>query len=167
MIRRPPRSTLFPYTTLFRSDPGLPISGSNSLVINHLPIGEYAINASYYTRSGEWSPQQQVLYLIVTPPWWKTGWFYAALILLTALLVYGTAYFFYRKKRARQKQEITRLKNKMYEEKISLLTNISHELRTPLTLICAPLKRMIDREPENKRLQNQLVPIYKQARQMT
>src|SRR3712207_7642473 len=23
MIRRPPRSTLFPYTTLFRSDPGL------------------------------------------------------------------------------------------------------------------------------------------------
>src|SRR2546426_8937282 len=24
MIRRPPRSTLFPYTTLFRSPPGLP-----------------------------------------------------------------------------------------------------------------------------------------------
>src|SRR3712207_9166641 len=24
MIRRPPRSTLFPYTTLFRSDPGEP-----------------------------------------------------------------------------------------------------------------------------------------------
>src|SRR3712207_7313880 len=24
MIRRPPRSTLFPYTTLFRSDPGQP-----------------------------------------------------------------------------------------------------------------------------------------------
>src|SRR3712207_7067701 len=24
MIRRPPRSTLFPYTTLFRSDPALP-----------------------------------------------------------------------------------------------------------------------------------------------
>src|SRR2546422_2780607 len=30
MIRRPPRSTLFPYTTLFRSDPGtsLTITGS-------------------------------------------------------------------------------------------------------------------------------------------
>src|SRR3712207_8522982 len=26
MIRRPPRSTLFPYTTLFRSFPGLPTS---------------------------------------------------------------------------------------------------------------------------------------------
>src|SRR2546426_6168094 len=27
MIRRPPRSTLFPYTTLFRSIPGLAFSG--------------------------------------------------------------------------------------------------------------------------------------------
>src|SRR5256885_12371003 len=27
MIRRPPRSTLFPYTTLFRSRDGLPVEG--------------------------------------------------------------------------------------------------------------------------------------------
>src|SRR5205814_76420 len=30
MIRRPPRSTLFPYTTLFRSIPGLSYSGVKS-----------------------------------------------------------------------------------------------------------------------------------------
>src|SRR2546430_5707407 len=29
MIRRPPRSTLFPYTTLFRSAAGLPVWGSH------------------------------------------------------------------------------------------------------------------------------------------
>src|SRR5215211_6556035 len=28
MIRRPPRSTLFPYTTLFRSSPSPPVTGS-------------------------------------------------------------------------------------------------------------------------------------------
>src|SRR3712207_7952599 len=34
MIRRPPRSTLFPYTTLFRSDrKGKPLSGSNILIL--------------------------------------------------------------------------------------------------------------------------------------
>src|SRR3712207_8960282 len=34
MIRRPPRSTLFPYTTLFRSHPSptLPISGSSTRI---------------------------------------------------------------------------------------------------------------------------------------
>src|SRR2546430_10384098 len=31
MIRRPPRSTLFPYTTLFRSEPGLDHSAPESL----------------------------------------------------------------------------------------------------------------------------------------
>src|SRR2546430_5756964 len=37
MIRRPPRSTLFPYTTLFRSHPhGSPSSASSS---NMVPVG--------------------------------------------------------------------------------------------------------------------------------
>src|SRR3712207_9220661 len=30
MIRRPPRSTLFPYTTLFRSGPGVSVEAINS-----------------------------------------------------------------------------------------------------------------------------------------
>src|SRR3712207_8901418 len=34
MIRRPPRSTLFPYTTLFRSEPGLALVG-DLLVVPH------------------------------------------------------------------------------------------------------------------------------------
>src|SRR3712207_8276338 len=33
MIRRPPRSTLFPYTTLFRSDSGLEHSGTMSVTL--------------------------------------------------------------------------------------------------------------------------------------
>src|SRR3712207_8897147 len=33
MIRRPPRSTLFPYTTLFRSRPPLPLVGEGVLVV--------------------------------------------------------------------------------------------------------------------------------------
>src|SRR2546430_8816990 len=34
MIRRPPRSTLFPYTTLFRSQRALDLSYPNRLVLN-------------------------------------------------------------------------------------------------------------------------------------
>lgn len=76
-------------------------------------------------------------------------------------------FLFYRKKKAKQKREILRLKNKMYEEKINFLTNISHELRTPLTLICAPLKRIINHESGSDReVEKLLVPIYKQAHQM-
>src|SRR2546427_3842071 len=37
MIRRPPRSTLFPYTTLFRSQPGTPRRGSGRRRIARVP----------------------------------------------------------------------------------------------------------------------------------
>lgn len=142
-------------------------SNSNSLVINHLPIGEYTITASYYTRNGGWGVKQPVLHVVVVPPWWKSEWFYAGLCILMGVIIYGITFYFYRKKKAKQKREILRLKNKMYEEKINFLTNISHELRTPLTLICAPLKRIINHEPgDGREVEEQLVPIYKQAYQM-
>src|SRR3712207_7858176 len=35
MIRRPPRSTLFPYTTLFRSAAAAPICGMTDLVVDY------------------------------------------------------------------------------------------------------------------------------------
>jgi len=40
MIRRPPRSTLFPYTTLFRSRPGdlIEISTSDSAVLQVIAV---------------------------------------------------------------------------------------------------------------------------------
>lgn len=140
---------------------------SNSLVINYLPIGEYTITASYYTRNGGWSVKQPILHVVVVSPWWKSNWFYAGLCILVGIVVYGITFYFYRKKKAKQKREILRLKNKMYEEKINFLTNISHELRTPLTLICAPLKRIINHESGSDReVEKLLVPIYKQAHQM-
>ena len=139
---------------------------SNALNINHLPIGEYVITASYYTRMGEWSREQEVLYVIVSPPWWKTYWFYAGLCLLVGSIIFYVMYVIHRKRKARQKREIAKLKNKMYEEKISFLTNISHELRTPLTLVCAPLKRIINHEVEQEQVDSQLASIYKQAYQM-
>src|SRR3712207_8332369 len=37
MIRRPPRSTLFPYTTLFRSPVLLPVDGRRDAVSEHDP----------------------------------------------------------------------------------------------------------------------------------
>src|SRR3712207_7722132 len=52
MIRRPPRSTLFPYTTLFRSTPRqrdvlgyLSVGSDNLKIAAHLGISERAVKA--------------------------------------------------------------------------------------------------------------------------
>src|SRR5258708_24321776 len=44
MIRRPPRSTLFPYTTLFRSIPGSVILNVEHPVVLELDVARRAIN---------------------------------------------------------------------------------------------------------------------------
>src|SRR5436190_9155922 len=65
MIRRPPRSTLFPYTTLFRSEP-IPahrekarLNAEESLRLQpNLPEGHLALGFSYY-RSEEHTSELQ------------------------------------------------------------------------------------------------------------
>ena len=141
-------------------------SNSNSLIINHLPVGEFVITASYYMQNGEWSSEQQILHLIVCPPWWKTVWFYLAVCILAVTMIGYILYIVNRKRKIKHRREVTKLKNKIYEERINFLTNISHELRTPLTLICAPLKRIIDHKKVGDDIEPQLTGIYKQATQI-
>src|SRR2546430_12415724 len=51
MIRRPPRSTLFPYTTLFRSQMGITLMGgflSWLFILQAILIGILFLGANYY-----------------------------------------------------------------------------------------------------------------------
>src|SRR2546427_7180702 len=67
MIRRPPRSTLFPYTTLFRSTPGscppAIVGGVVLLIHNPGPVGMVPVNArlkpSVCARSEEHTSELQ------------------------------------------------------------------------------------------------------------
>src|SRR2546430_7987190 len=52
MIRRPPRSTLFPYTTLFRSSPVLHAFDSERRTALKIPA-----NIPFYEESTFWNPQ--------------------------------------------------------------------------------------------------------------
>ena len=140
-------------------------STTNSFLISHLPIGEYSITASYYTKDGKWSPNQKIMDIKVLPPWWRTGWSYASIFLFIILLTLAFLYWIKKRRKAEKQREAIELKSKIYEERIKFLTNISHELRTPLTLVTAPLKRIID-NTTTKEVNTQLIPIYKQASKM-
>src|SRR2546423_8901764 len=59
MIRRPPRSTLFPYTTLFRS---AGVCGVATLIIN---INSLCVCIKYYFRSEEHTSELQSLAYLV------------------------------------------------------------------------------------------------------
>src|SRR5258708_11940509 len=56
MIRRPPRSTLFPYTTLFRSvDAAGAVVGVEIALDGEVRVGEYIRDAGAPIASGRWA----------------------------------------------------------------------------------------------------------------
>src|SRR2546422_4127242 len=60
MIRRPPRSTLFPYTPLFRSNIGAPAATAPSVGTNPSPSSSWAKSASgLHPRSEEHTSELQ------------------------------------------------------------------------------------------------------------
>lgn len=137
-----------------------------SITLNNLPTGTYTIAVSHIAPNGEWSEPTDVANIHITPPWWKTNSFIGLCIAVLVAITLGIFYWIYKKKKKKQMQELERLKEKIYEDKIRFLTNISHELRTPLTLICSPLKRILDANCQVDTLQQQLISIYKQSLQM-
>src|SRR5258708_29159232 len=59
MIRRPPRSTLFPYTTLFRSCFMIPRCECKYLILKHVPGGIRTPNLLIRSRSEEHTSELQ------------------------------------------------------------------------------------------------------------
>src|SRR5260370_22221112 len=64
MIRRPPRSTLFPYTTLFRSPRSWMFHNANAVdgplrSATNAPVGRSAISPPYSIRSEEHTSELQ------------------------------------------------------------------------------------------------------------
>ena len=74
MIRRPPRSTLFPYTTLFRSDPDKAVTGFDTGPGNTLLDSWAHKNKGLaYDENGTWSAEGKVdpelLALLLSDPY--------------------------------------------------------------------------------------------------
>lgn len=141
---------------------------SHILTLRTLAPGDYSIQVSCNSKSGEWSKPVEVLHITVTPPWYQRPYVFAIFcILLVVLLIWGD-YLLLKRRNKKMQWEMQEHTNRMNEEKVHFLINISHELRTPLTLIYAPLKRLLDKNNWNDpdKLKVQLSGIYKQVLDM-
>src|SRR2546430_9956249 len=69
MIRRPPRSTLFPYTTLFRSPPpASSVTAAAAMTTTSLPDGAHTLRATATDRAGNSATPARVVIVDITPP---------------------------------------------------------------------------------------------------
>src|SRR5256885_4887396 len=73
MIRRPPRSTLFPYTTLFRSKKGTIAVGSDADIVIFDPNEEMTISAKTHHMNVDYSCYEEMTVRGVTKSVFSRG----------------------------------------------------------------------------------------------
>ncbi len=75
-------------------------------------------------------------------------------------------YLYHRHERRKAARLYRQRKEKLAENKIQFLINIAHELRTPLTLLYAPLKKLLDKDGQNKDIRDDLSLMFSQTMNM-
>ncbi|MCD7924478.1 MAG: response regulator [Bacteroides sp.] len=128
--------------------------------------GDYSISVSCNTKTGDWTPDEQILSFTITPPWYQTSWFILTCVFMPTGVMVGGALITIKRKESKLKWAMKEHEKQVYEEKVRFLINISHELRTPLTLIYAPLKRILQSLPDVDTNYLQLKGVYNQAQRM-
>lgn len=130
------------------------LHGYNTITYPSLPPGRYVLRLKSTDARGRWAENEITYTFAIEPPFYLSGF---ALFLYLLLFSYAVYYAYQqskkriRKRHQREIDELNREKEKeLYNTKINFFTTIAHEIRTPLTLIKAPLENVIDRNRNEK-----------------
>ena len=110
------------------------------------------------------------LHITVLPPWWLTPWAYIVYFLIGASIVYLWFCWYkrYKNRQLAEKQKIFEIEKEkeLYENKVTLFTEIAHEIRTPLTLINGPLEIIEEMNFNDSKLNKNLQVIAQNTKRL-
>lgn len=119
-------------------------SSSPELILNNLPAGRYAIDASCTASDGTRAAWKKILSVTVMPPWYKARWF-TALWVLFLLLSAGTfAVLSIKRKEEQMRQEMEAYKKRTEDEQLLLrIDNLVmlhlHDPNLDIPFLCSEL----------------------------
>lgn len=128
---------------------------------NSIPPGNYTFRIKYSKDGYDWSGEETRIKIEIIPPLWQTPWAYTLYVLLIIAILYALLKYYITKKKKQveeklEHQEQTK-KEEIYKAKIEFFTSIAHEIRTPITLIKAPLDYILNSQPAEYEVKENLV----------
>ena len=139
---------------------------SPEISLTGLRPGTYKVLVACTLRDGSWTETQQIAQIRILPPWYSSTWFIILCVLFIPFLIVVVINRSLKRQEIRLQIQSHEHERELNEKKVSFLINISHELRTPLTLIHAPLKRILNKLPQESETRQQLLRVYRQSQRM-
>lgn len=122
----------------------------------NLPAGSYTFKLLATNNDGIPGHTIHNLKIHISPAPWASWWAYLIYVLLFSIILFLTLRYFFVRALLNRTKDIQQMKLRFF-------TNVSHEIRTPLTLILAPLEKLLGSTKDLPEINNQLVPIKKNA----
>lgn len=139
----------------------------NTIYFNKLSPGSYNLQVKLMTPYESWNSTPTSLLINIKPPFWLSATAYLIYLILIGLAAAFIIVYVRRKsemKMQMQKLEMDIVKrHEMDEAKMRFFTNVSHDLRTPLSLIITPLEKLMSSSNFEKKAENDLKLMHRNA----
>lgn len=128
---------------------------------NSIPPGNYTFRIKYSKDGHEWSEEDTQIKINIIPPLWRTSWAYSLYALIVISILFSIIRFYMNRKRKQIEEKMAHQeqmrKEEIYKAKIDFFTDIAHEIRTPITLIKAPLDYILNSQPNEREVKENLI----------
>ncbi|WP_026810953.1 hybrid sensor histidine kinase/response regulator transcription factor [Arenibacter latericius] len=143
---------------------------SNIANYTNVPSGTYELEVRVGHEHLGWNPQSRKLTIIKLKPWWASPLAYLVYAILLILILYIIIKEVKARIRINQALKIEKIKqegiHELYQQKLSIFTNVSHDLRTPLTLIIGPIEEMLSSGEIEQKFQRKLLRMHKNGQML-
>lgn len=128
---------------------------------NSIPPGKYTFRIKYSKDGHEWNDEETQMKINIIPPLWQTTWAYILYGIILIAIFFIIIRYYTKRKRKQVEEKLAHQeqikKEEIYTAKIDFFTNIAHEIRTPITLIKAPLDYILNSNPDEREVKENLI----------
>jgi len=146
------------------------LNNNRKIYYTTLPPGKYTFKVKGSNSEGVWNTKETRLLVTILPPFWATWWAYLIYAFIIAGIAVTIFWYYHLAVSEKNKRLIEAIgintEREIYNAKIEFFTNIAHEIRTPLTLIKMPLDKLLNRDIDDRHLNESLNMIKKNTNRL-
>lgn len=127
------------------------IGARTNLSFTNIPSGEYELWLKWTNGDGVWSQPVEAVRFNIAPIFWRSATAWTLYAVLLALFILFALEYYHKRQSLARNILIRKQEERAHENRLDFFTNVAHELQTPLTLMVAPVQKLGETMPFDRK----------------